>query len=265
MTDNEIVENQRTLGHIRDMEHNSEVFVLDLTKYCLFWRHYVVTQFGEVYDELFGFENFYSQRHRHSLDCNIFSNSRLRPPAYRDGNIPIPGPDYMNRFSGGYEGLNQKQWTHITECACQLAMEMTGVEGRIMGQGDNQVILVNYKARDDKATLRDLMIRNLYVVLAGIGHRLKREETWNSRYLHEYGKARAFKGSLISTVTKKIVSFMQDHDDFFSSMSSGMSSLNTMTEGFARVDHDGDIPFILNQASQSNYLAGKPPVCSETK
>lgn len=190
MTDNEIKENQRTLGHIADLEDKGEVFVLDLTKWCLFWRHYIVYRSGVLYDQLFGFTRFYSDRHRHSIDCNILPNSRLSPPDYDNYGNPIPGTNFMNRFSGGFEGLRQKQWTHITECACVYATELKGVEGKILGQGDNKVIVVRYAPGDDKAAKRDLFIRNLYKVFAGIGHELKREETWNSIYLHEYGKAR---------------------------------------------------------------------------
>lgn len=254
MTDTEVTETRRLLAQIKGLQSDCELFVLDLKKWCLFWRWESVIKLGRMYDQLFGFKRVFTNAHTYFINRNIFSNQRLFPPDYDQEGKPIPGPFFLNDFVGGMEGMHQKRWTHLTEGALELAAEMTGVEIQIIGQGDNQIVILKYKPGQDRNQVRKAFRDNLVLVLQGLGHKLKEKETWISNQTHEYGKLRVYRGRHISQGTKRACKLMPDSNDVLHSIPLRISTLNTMTEGMARLDYDGDIAFMMNNMLVFHYL-----------
>lgn len=150
--------------------------------------------------------------------------------------------------------MHQKRWTHMTVAAIRLGAEMSDVEAQIIGQGDNQIAAVKYRPDQDRDVVRQTFRDNLSLVINGIGHNLKERETWVSRHLHEYGKLRMFKGSYISQGTKRTCKLMPDSNDIMNSIPSMISTINTMTEGLARLDYVPDVAFIMNCVLVYYYL-----------
>lgn len=211
-----------------------------------------------MYDELFGFSQLYKTSHLFFNSSHVFTNNRLSPPDFDYMGRPIPGPLYMNNFIGGMEGMQQKKWTHITECLIQLTLEKTGLAGEIMGQGDNQVILLKLDKKDPSS---DLKRTNFLIALDSnfkkIHHELKEKETWYSAHLHEYSKQRVYKGIAVSNATKKACRIMHDINDGLFSITSSCATINTITEGIARADYNDDVAFAINQFMMTNYLLRK--------
>lgn len=258
MTDSEIKNAQRILNQVKSMQRTSHFMSLDLKKWCLNWRHDVVHMTGKMYDELFGLKTLYKNNHLFFVGCLVLSNNRLTPPDYDSFGNPIESAVCCRSFIGAMEGLNQKFWTHPTGALIRLTMETSEVTGDIMGQGDNQVIVLHFAKDDTKADeKRETFLKNLSTAMQGINHELKRQETWFSKNLHEYSKTRMYEGVSVSYGTKKASNIISDINDGLFSHASNMSTLNTITEGIAKADYAPDAAFMLNQFFQINYLLRK--------
>lgn len=255
MVDGEIRNTKRVLSQVKDLMGHSEFLSIDFQKWCLNWRHRTVVGIGEMYDELFGFKRLFTDSHLQFVGSAIHSNNRLSPAEYdKDGN-PIPGDFYMNNFLGGMEGMHQKKWTHFCEAVLILCLERSGLKGEIMGQGDNQVILIQYpKDAVNIDNLRKTFLNNLELTLRNIGHKLKERETWYSKHLHEYSKQRIFQGVAVSSGTKKASKIIPDINDGLFSLPSMGATLNTITEGIARASYTPDAAYLINQFMYANLL-----------
>lgn len=258
MTDPEIKNCRRILQQVSSLQRTSLFFSLDLKKWCLNWRHEVVEMTGRMYDELFGMRTFFRNSHLFFVGCLVLSNNRLTPPDYDSCGEPIAGELCCKNFIGAMEGLCQKFWTHPTGALIRYVMETSNVSGDIMGQGDNQVIVLHFSKDDTRVTeKREAFLKNLSAGFQGMNHELKRKETWWSTKLHEYSKQRVFKGICVSYGTKKAAKLIPDINDGLFSFSSSMSTINTITEGIARADNNPDAAFMLNQFYQTSYMLRK--------
>uniref|UniRef100_W4VRB8 Putative corethrella sequence 2 n=1 Tax=Corethrella appendiculata TaxID=1370023 RepID=W4VRB8_9DIPT len=264
MIDGELTNANKILSHVKKMGMTTDFINLDLTKWCLSWRHLATYRIGIMYDELFGLDSIYKNSHLFFINCPTFCNNRMSPPDFDSNGNPIPDDTYyLNNLKGGFEGLQQKKWTHITVSLIKYTLESLELEGDIMGQGDNQVILLHHKKGTDSLINRTNFLEQLKTNFQLIGHQLKTKETWWSRYLHEYGKNRTYKGCAVSNGTKKASKLIPDINDGLFSIPSSISTLNTMTEAIARSDFSPDAAFILNQQLISNYLLRKKIVNSK--
>lgn len=258
MTDSEIKNTQKILTQVKSMQRSSHFMSLDLKKWCLNWRHEVVEMTGRMYDELFGLKSLFQNCHLFFVGCLVLSNNRLTPPDFDAAGEPVEGPVCCRSFIGAMEGLHQKFWTHPTGALIRYVMEMSNMNGDIMGQGDNQVIVLHFPKDDENAgEKRDAFLKSLSSAFQGINHELKRQETWFSQSLHEYSKNRFYEGVSVSYSTKKASKLIPDSNDGLFSTSSSMSTINTMTEGIARADYKPDAAFMVNQFLQTSFLLRK--------
>lgn len=256
MTDSEIIESRKISADVSGLGSQWELINLDLEKWNLKFRHILVTKFGRMLDQLFGIKNAYEYNHIFFLKAVVLTNSRLHPPDFDDNGEPIPGPFSYTGHLGGFEGMRQKLWTWITMSIMKYTADQMDLRVRIMGQGDNQVIIIKYREeqKEAKTEIRNQFLNLLSGNFNSVNLKLKLEETWISQRLHEYGKNRHFKGIAISQGTKKCVKFIPDINDNIKSLMSSLSTINTTTESIAKMDTDPDCAFILNQFHVLNYL-----------
>lgn len=260
MTSSELQIATQLLTQIKMMGETAVFVCFDLKKWCLHQRIILTYIAAKRYDQLFGFKGLFKSAHDFYLDPNIFCNSRFSPPDYDSNGIPIPGPFFMNKFIGGFEGMCQKAWTHVTGCILELALEMCGLEGYVLGQGDNQVVILRMPSgltKEEMEVKRKAFLRTCEALFRSVNHEVKSSETWYSKNLHEYGKQRVYKGETISQGTKKATKLIPDINDGLFSFHSSISTLNTMTESIAKFDNKPDTAFILNQMLVANFLDRK--------
>lgn len=267
MTDPEIKVSRRILKNVSDISESSDNINLDLTKWNLRFRHLLVHPFGLMLDQLFGLVNLYAYNHTWFLDSWLITNSRLHPPDYQPGtNEPIEGPYCIKTHKGGLEGMRQKLWTFITVSLIKLAAMKVNLNINILGQGDNQVIIIHY-TKDQIAKrheLRRTLLEQLRTTFSSVHLELKESETWYSNKLHEYGKVRAYKSVPVSQSTKKCSSFIPDSTESYQTLFSPMSTINTLTESIAQKDINAEPAYFLNQFAQINYLMRKKVISSST-
>lgn len=82
MTDSEVTEVKRLLEQVKGILNENEFFVLDLKKWCLFWRWEAIIELRRMYDQLFGFKKIFTNAHTYFIGCNVFANFKLFPPDY---------------------------------------------------------------------------------------------------------------------------------------------------------------------------------------
>ncbi|QPL15379.1 RNA-dependent RNA polymerase [Hymenopteran anphe-related virus OKIAV71] len=257
MTEGELSQARRLTDIVKGQRSTIEILNLDLSKWNTKFRHALVYPFGEVVDQMFGFERLYRDNHLWFLQSHVFSNSRLHPPDFDTQGRPIPGDFYYNNHLGGLEGMRQKLWTMITVALIKLSAETMALNIDIICQGDNQVILLKYSPMQglDRQAIRDRFLSELDNNFKAVNLKMKKSETWYSRSLCEYGKVRYYRGEAVSQGTKKICRLIPDINDGISSFMTPLSTINTITEGCAKMDFTPDSAFFVNQVNIVNYLA----------
>lgn len=261
MTSSDLTNVNRMQGHMKTRPGYDRLAVcLDLKKWCTHQRHHSTKDVGKFYDQIQGTGSLYQESHKFFLGSCIMNGNRLCPPDIDPAtNEPIPGDNYIADYLGGLEGMHQKKWTHMAVAVISLAISRSSFAGENMGQGDNQLIILDIPEdrRSEIPKIRDDFLRSLSELFADIGHVLKPLETWSSLYLHEYGKKLSYAGVSISDGTKKASNIVPDVNDGLSSHQTCISTINTATEGIARGDGSPIPAFILNQFLASNFLLRK--------
>lgn len=85
----------------------------------------------------------------------LWFQDRFCPPQQGSTGDPLPGPRCFFGPEAWLEGLRQKGWTLATILIILLASWMCGTSASLLGQGDNQVILLRIPP-DEYLTKRSL-------------------------------------------------------------------------------------------------------------
>lgn len=96
-------------------------------------------------DNRLGHDNFYEDVHLHIQRSHIVGNSRVNPPKIGRDGLPEPGFNCNINQYGRLEGMHQKFWTLSTICLIKATAEDLDINIDSLGQGDNQVIIINWK------------------------------------------------------------------------------------------------------------------------
>ncbi|DBA36844.1 TPA_asm: L [Zanthoxylum betacytorhabdovirus 3] len=153
---------------------------------------------------------------------------------------------------GGFEGLRQKGWTIFTVAVIRMILEEWPVSYKLMGQGDNQVLLITMKTNkmDDLGyltaegyweldNLLNGIIESLKTTFLGLGLPLKTLESWRSESFFLYGKLPVKQGVPLSLSLKKLSrSFPFSNEDSMT-MDNMMGSIftNAQTASMSDVSH----------------------------
>lgn len=89
MIDGEIRNTRRILDQVKHLQSSYQFISLDLKKWCFFQRHESTSFIGEMYDELFGFNQLYKTSHLFFNSSMVFKNKRLSPPDFYFSGNPI--------------------------------------------------------------------------------------------------------------------------------------------------------------------------------
>jgi hypothetical protein len=121
------------------------VMSIDFTKWNTMWRKEAVHPIGRRMDQMFGKEGVFSVVHEFFEECLCL----LRLPEYPPDHVtkdnrhdPPEGRSLWYNHRGGFEGITQKLWTSCTIALIHMALWELGLSYRIIGQGDNQVCII---------------------------------------------------------------------------------------------------------------------------
>ncbi|UHK03262.1 MAG: RNA-dependent RNA polymerase [Hangzhou scotinophara lurida lispivirus 1] len=261
-------------------------FSLDMDKFNNRWRYDSTKPFFEMIDELFGTNSLYQNTHRFFEECyyclasyNHVPEYLKKDPEFRLDKLSIQEQIKINSElgklqrknfekesdttwkgqGGGCEGLRQKGWTFIITSALSATEEITHVKSYIIGQGDNQVIVVLFPKLVEDVSDEEYIVNNFEILskqiedykevleknINGLGMKLKLEETWVSTSLMNYGKEILVNGCYLSSSLKRISRAYSDVNEVYPTLSTRISSIFSSCHSTSAKSFDQVIPYTI--------------------
>ncbi|DBA36657.1 TPA_asm: L [Gleditsia betacytorhabdovirus 1] len=168
-------------------------------------------------------------------------------------------PDGVHSYTGhvgGLEGLRQKGWTVFTVVMIDLVLEKFPVSYKLMGQGDNQVLMLILKTSDvdeqfvitESGSLKlkillDRILQSLENTFLSVGLPLKTLESWKSEEFFLYGKFPVKAGVPLSMSLKKISRAFPFSNDDIMTLDNVLGSIFTNAQSAAMMDATHHIPY----------------------
>ncbi|DAZ85313.1 TPA_asm: L polymerase [Caribbean watersnake bornavirus] len=202
------------------------VINLDYSSWCNAFRPELQMPLCSQLDMMYGSGYFF--RTGCTLPCftTFLIQDRFNPPRQSGEGGPVEDLEMcaQGTFTLG-EGMRQKLWTVITACWETLALREVRVDFDILGQGDNQTIIIYSNSRCDNQDLADRALGSLFKYARKAGHALKVEECWVSDYLYEYGKRMFIDGIPISGALKQLSRVTDSTGEIFPNLYSKLACL----------------------------------------
>ncbi|UZP80991.1 RNA-dependent RNA polymerase [Alphacytorhabdovirus ribes] len=230
MTDNQLDLTKKMYTNVRPQSQNIKgsrkladqktvCMSLDFEKWNGHMRKEATKQVFSALGELFGMPELYNQTYDIFKSSYFYLADGSYVPRISEDLEFIPEPPLsFTGHKGGQEGLRQKGWTIFTVACLDMICERHHCTYKIMGMGDNQVLLLtlytNRVNESGKATDRGLreMNRSLFALFDdlietfnSLGLPLKPLETWISEDLFVYGKYPIWQGVPLTMDLKKIM------------------------------------------------------------
>ncbi|UJP29483.1 RNA-dependent RNA polymerase (RdRp) [Strawberry virus 2] len=230
MTDNQLDLTKKMYTNVRPQALNAKgsrrltdqktvCMSLDFEKWNGHMRKEATYQVFSSLGELFGMPDLYNQTYDIFKDSYFYLADGSYVPELSSELDFIPSPPLsFTGHKGGQEGLRQKGWTLFTVACLDMICERHHCTYKIMGMGDNQVLLLtlytNKVNESGQATERGLreMNRTLFALFDdlidtfnSLGLPLKPLETWISEDLFVYGKYPIWQGVPLTMDLKKIM------------------------------------------------------------
>nr|QMP82220.1 RNA-dependent RNA polymerase [Lepidopteran rhabdo-related virus OKIAV32] len=238
MTDDELSLETKRLNFTR-LIHRVIMVSVDFRKWNTNMRHHDTLPFFDTLDDMFGFENCFKRTHEmfHGSFMYLIDGSYL-PTVTPLGLEPDEGCWYGHL--GGIEGLRQKGWTVWTVVLLKMAAEPFDFDLKIMGQGDNQMLSLEFPESYSSQLMieqTNKFLDGLDNILAVIGPSLKLEETWISTDFFLYGKYPIYKGSAVCMSMKKACRMFRGCNEDYPTVESSLSSLAANLYSAVSSDH----------------------------
>lgn len=227
-------------------KYHTVIVNMDFNKWNSYMREDETKDLFKDFDNLFGFQNVFGRTHEMFKNQMMYLADGTITPFDKAGNL-IDSDGIWFDHLGGIEGLRQKGWTIFTVVLLKYIAEVNDIKCQIMGQGDNQVLILDYLI-DDPRSLRERheqFLEELNGVLKHIGPPLKMEETWSSSHFFIYGKFPVYLGKPKSMSLKKLCRTMRLTNEGFQNLESTLSSITANASAATGSDHDPIIPYII--------------------
>lgn len=227
---------------------------IDFEKWNTNMRGEFVTPLFECIDNVFGLSNVVAFTHKFFESSTIYlatPEACHEPGILNDLNL---GKWAWRGHMGGLEGLRQKGWTIATVCLLELAAYTNYLSHELIGQGDNQVLVLKIPRPDPlNPWIQDLgyltpealvssrlqkFERTLYDLTLAVGLPIKEEETWKSTSLAAYGKVLFYKGRPLPMSLKRISRMFPLANEEFPSIDNDLATV--FNAGVAATQYDYD-------------------------
>nr|UUL70679.1 polymerase [Colocasia bobone disease-associated virus] len=256
---------------------------MDFEKWNLNMRKESTQYVFENLGRMFGLPSLYNKTY------DIFRNSLIyladgsyTPRLTEDLECIESDPDlaYTGHI-GGFEGLRQKGWTIFTVVLIAYVCDELGIHYKLMGQGDNQVLMVTIYSQHAKlsglnspgsiseitSSLQTLQIR-LIEVFGDVGLPLKPLETWVSDTFFSYGKFPIYKGVPLCSSLKRISRVFYFSNEDLMTVDNALGAVTANSQSASMADVHPAVPYAiakwqqlqcLNVFSKYHPLVGGPP------
>jgi len=167
---------------------------IDLTRWNLRWHPEVIDPVGRDLNDMFGLSGLYTTIHHFFKKCMILVRvPSCEPPGIRTETPPESDLCFYNH-GAGFEGIGQKEWAAVTYSMVDLALVEFEGQYYLIGQGDNQIILlvVSCEGVADKTlhlrTVSEDLANRVSVECEKVGQEAKPEECLQSTTVVTYSK-----------------------------------------------------------------------------
>lgn len=245
---NKVHQNTKSTSPFNQGKNNRHTVItnIDFVKWNSNMREEETLPLFRDFDHLHGLSNCFQRTHSMFTDSVLYLADGTVTPINKQG-YWINSPAVWRNHLGGIEGLRQKGWTIFTVVILKYVAELLDVECQLMGQGDNQVLILTYVTESTRELkqLHSNFLQKLSEFLSYIGPPLKVEETWSSSHFFIYGKYPVYQGVPMSLSLKKICRAMRLTNDKLQNLESTCSSITANASAATASDHDPIIPYIL--------------------
>ncbi|DBA36668.1 TPA_asm: L [Hepatica betacytorhabdovirus 1] len=246
----------------RGSKHFSKTFCInmDFEKWNLNMRKSATYPLFAELGKLFGLEHIYNRTY------DIFEKSIIY---LADGSyIPSINPDlsfeddgtelsYIGHM-GGFEGLRQKGWTIFTVVTIAKICDDLGIDYKLMGQGDNQVLMVTvhseqarglgidslYACVEIKSKV-DTLLTSLEKTFGTLGLPLKPLETWISECFFAYGKFPIYRGLPCVSSYKRISRVFAFSNEDLMTVTNAMGAITANAQSCSMSDIHPAISYVI--------------------
>lgn len=192
------------------------VLGIDFSRWNLLWRAESVHPIGRRLNEIYGTPGVFDIVHDFFSECLCVLRSGGYPPeglTSRNRHDPPEGGTLWYNHLGGFEGIAQKLWTTCTIALIHMSLWPLGLSYRIIGQGDNQVCILDCyippttPRGEAKGYIRSLVDRAAQSIAdrgLEVGQIVKPEECIYSTCFLTYGKEMILRGAYLPTSLKYI-------------------------------------------------------------
>jgi hypothetical protein len=201
-------------------------------------------------DDLLGTGSSIANTHLYAQYCWFIVADKYTPPSV-NGQDLAEGDMCWYRQEAFQDGMRQKGWTDMTQKLIVEASQKFGVSCRLLGQGDNQVILVKYPKDLPKRYNGDYL-RYAFDYVAAVQAncdkvkiKMKANETWVAACLYEYNKRHCWKGAQVPCAFKKIARIHGDANEPFPTISEDISTAFGTCAAVCSDEHFQSAPYIM--------------------
>lgn len=222
------------------------VLGIDFSRWNLQWRKETVHPIGQRMDQMYGRPGVFSVVHDFFRESACLLRLPDYPPDHLDQHNRLNPPEgrtlWYNHL-GGFEGIAQKLWTSCTIALIHMSLWELGLSYRIIGQGDNQVCILDiYVPRDMTGSQIQDHVRQVVSdaaqaiarVSQTVGQVVKPEECIYSTCFLTYGKEMILHGAYLPSslkyVSRMFPSTTSDAPSLYEMLSSISSSASGATE-----------------------------------
>nr|VVX76797.1 RNA-dependent RNA polymerase [Borna disease virus 1] len=215
---------------------DSFVINLDYSSWCNGFRPELQAPICRQLDQMFNCGYFF--RTGCTLPCftTFIIQDRFNPPYSLSGEPVEDGVTCAVGTKTMGEGMRQKLWTILTSCWEIIALREINVTFNILGQGDNQTIIIHKSASQNNQLLAERALGALYKHARLAGHNLKVEECWVSDCLYEYGKKLFFRGVPVPGCLKQLSRVTDSTGELFPNLYSKLACLTSSCLSAAMAD-----------------------------
>lgn len=228
------------------------VINIDFQKWNSFMREEETKEIFSSMDALFGFRNCIARTHEMFTKSQMYlADGTVIPKTVvnSDGTACLENSDFVwEGHLGGVEGLRQKGWTIFTVCILIDVMSKFPHKFSLMGQGDNQVLIIHFDSKASENYINEEMDRildRMDQVLKLVGPPLKKEETWVSTSLFIYGKFIILNGCPRSMSQKKMCRMFPMSNEGFPTTETALSSVVANGSAACASDFNPLVPFFM--------------------
>ncbi|DBA36675.1 TPA_asm: L [Howea betacytorhabdovirus 1] len=257
------------------------VMNVDFEKWNMNMRQWATSKVFILLGKMFGLPTIFDKTYTIFKDCIVYLADGSFLPEMDDMlELACETPLSYVGHEGGFEGLRQKGWTIFTVIVISYICGKMGIDYKLMGQGDNQVLILTIYSRIEqktkvrsieskreiKAQLDEFMAR-FVEIFEELGLPVKLSETWVSESLFLYGKIPVYKGVTLSSSYKRLSRIFPFSNEDLMTLDNAMSAIGANAITSSACDVSPHISLIISRWQQVlclysflkyHPLAGRP-------